>query len=128
MQFRNLRSEAEKLLTKKANHHLIQNWPGPLAEFVLGRIDKESLRCKCQGSDDVETNLNHWLADFYLSLLALSNGDDLTWTELVRKTSDTSRAEWSSHDFFLGCVWNEEFFLARHEAREVKTLERGPVP
>lgn len=115
-EFLKFRAEAEKLLTKRAGSHLIRNWPGPLAEFVLSRIDESTLRNKCQQNDEVDTSLYHRLADFYVALKARASGDIAKWNATVRKIADTSGPEWSNHDFFLGSVWSEEFFLARHEA------------
>jgi hypothetical protein len=117
--FPKLRVEAEKLLTKRANHHLIQNWPGPLAEFVLGRIDERVLRSKCQQEDEDDTKLYNWLADFYAGVAELVRGEKKRWLSAIRTIAEVARPDRSSHDYFLSSIWQEEFFLARHEATAV---------
>jgi hypothetical protein len=114
--FPKLRAEADVVLTKRAGSHLIKNWPGAIAEFVLGRIDESALRSKCRQEDEDGTKLYNWLADFYVGVIGLVRGKQEPWRGTIRKIADVTRPDMSSPDYFLTCVWNEEFFLARHEA------------
>jgi lipoprotein NlpI len=40
------RNEAEELLTVCANDRRVKNWPGPVAEYILGRIDENNMRTR----------------------------------------------------------------------------------
>jgi hypothetical protein len=111
--------EAKKLLTAKANDRRVVNWPGPIAEFLLGRIDNSGLRKKCVGMDDSDTVVRHWRANFYQGVLEYAGGNATRFKELMRETAMTSDDDFdSSNKLFLVKLWHEEFFIARHEAVE----------
>lgn len=113
------RREAEKLLTVRANENRIRNWPGPVAEHVLGRINKTTLREKCVGVNPRDTESRHWLADFYLGIIGLSNGDILGHKKTMRKVA-TAASKYIGPGrkvFDLSDKIREtEFYIARSEA------------
>ena len=50
-----VRSEAEKLLTERANDPWARHWPKAIAEYLLGRIDETTLRRACVGINTIST-------------------------------------------------------------------------
>lgn len=116
------RADAEKLLLIRANDRRVRNWPGPVVEAVLGRIDEGQLRKHCAGVNDADTANRHWLSDFYLGVVALSRGNPAHFNEAVRKTADLTWADLErNRQSFLGRIWQEEFFIARHQVSEAMT-------
>lgn len=110
------RSDAEKLLTVRADDPRVECWPGPIAEFILRRIDENGFRRKCAGVNERDTFMRHWLADFYLGVLELSRGNVQRFREAARKASLTSADDFDrTKKQYLGKLWHEEFFIARHE-------------
>ena len=115
------KAEAEKLLTVRANDRHVKNWPGPVAEYLLGRIDEKGLRSKCVGVHEDDTFMRHWMTDFFMGVLELARGNIGHYQEIVRKIGETSVTDYKINSKqFLGKLWHEEFFLARHEATVYK--------
>lgn len=110
------RDAAVKLLREKAKDRRANEWPGPIARWVLGEINEGELRERCADDDKVETWDQHWLADFYQGVLWHGDGKHAKFKETMRKLADTTLPEWSDETFFLARMWSEEFFIARHEA------------
>ena len=111
------RAEAEKLLTVRANDRRVKNWPGPVAEFLLGRIDEGGLRSKCAGLNEGDTFMRHWLADFYIGILEHTHGNMQCFQKMIHKTAETSDDDFdSTKKQYLGKVWDAEFFIAYHES------------
>lgn len=116
------RTDAEKLLLIRANDRRVRYWPGPVVEVMLGRIDEDQLRKHCAGVNDADTANRHWLSDFYLGVVALSRGDAAHFNEAVRKTADLTWTDFDrNRQSFLGRMWHEEFFIARHQVSEAMT-------
>jgi lipoprotein NlpI len=109
-----MRQHAKALLTALAAKPRITSWPGPIVRFILGHVDKEGLRQLCISDRPNATDLNLWLANFYIGIYALTQDDAPLFEECMRRTADESRPEWEDKRFFLGAIWNGEFFLARH--------------
>lgn len=112
--------EARRLLTTRANNPLVhqyRNWPGPIAEFVLGRIDEARLRLECQGTNEGDTRSCHLLADFYVSLVEYTNGNTSAFETECRKAAAVDWGTFDSdNDLFFTLAWKPEFHIARHEA------------
>ena len=109
--------EAKRLLSLRADDRRIGNWPGPIAEFVLGRIDQELLRSKCNGYNDSDTKVRNWLADFYVAAAGRSRGDESTFSKAMSDTALISDDDFDPTKIhFLAKLWHTEFFLARHES------------
>jgi hypothetical protein len=107
---------SRKALAAKAKSRRIEAWPGAVAQYVLGRINESELRQRSVDDEFGETRPHLWLAEFYVGLMALVSGNVAVWADAVMKTSNLPNSEAAEHSYFLSCVWNEEFFLARHEA------------
>ena len=112
------KASAEALLREKTKDRRRNEWPGPIARWLLGQIDNKELMERCPGVDEVETCNHHWLADFYLGVRWQAEGKQQRFNEIMRKLVDTDRPEWSHHDFFLARMWSEQFFIARRCASE----------
>jgi hypothetical protein len=110
--------EAENLLANRMENPLIHNWPGPLAEFVSGRIDVETLRRRCIGVDDDSTFICMWRADFYIGVLQRVSGNAEHFQDMMRKTATTSPDDFdlAKRRRYLRKLWHPEFFIARHRA------------
>lgn len=114
------RSEAERLLTLRAEDPRVRNWPGPIAEFVLGRIDEESLQNRCMVRDESDSLLRLWLMEFYVGVLALDRGDQAKFQAMIRRTGTAVDDDFDSlKKHFLAKLWHEEFFIARHAAVQI---------
>jgi tetratricopeptide (TPR) repeat protein len=57
----------EQLLIKKASHQRMKNWPGPIAQYILGIASEQEVRQKAvdRESDPAEPNPMSWQFDFY---------------------------------------------------------------
>jgi lipoprotein NlpI len=112
------RSDALKILSKKAKDVRVNNWPGPIARYVLNLIDEGTLERQSIDGSNREASSRKWLALFYKRILDLGIGtlNPQEFKELMRRMADTSEPDWSDEKEFLRLLWNEEFFVARHEA------------
>jgi hypothetical protein len=111
------RVEAEDVLRTRADDARIRIWPGPLAQFVLGRIDEAGCRRMCAGINESDTMLRRWRTDFYVGVLEHARGNPGRSRELMRRTATTFDDDFDlTKKHYLGKLWNEEFFIARHEA------------
>ena len=113
------RSEAGQILAKKAQDSRMNNWPGPLAMFVLNSIDVRALEARSIQSGSREAPPHRkWLVSFYRGLLEFDRADLKLreFEELMRRMVDTSDPKWAEERSFLRLLWSEEFFIARHEA------------
>jgi lipoprotein NlpI len=110
-------SEAEELLAIRLRERRSQIWPGPVAQYILGRASYTELQSQYPGRNETETVMRRWRAEFYEAVMELSTGNIAHYKEMMRAAADSSRPEWSDENSFLRLVWHEEFFIARHEAR-----------
>lgn len=113
------RDEAETILRKRIETVRAANWPGPLARFALGLLDEKTLgQLATAGSMRDAPPHRKWLARFYGRVFELGrlNLSLAEFRESMRPLADTSRPEWHNERDFLGLMWTEEFFVARHEA------------
>lgn len=115
------REEAEQILKKQLEDPRAEDWPGPLAEFVLGRIDEETLAERCIYKKEHTTLRRRWRAQFYEDVVGFDRGDldSQIFRELMRRASDTSLPEWAEERKFLALLWSPEFYIARHEANRI---------
>jgi hypothetical protein len=112
------RTDVEKLLTVRADDRRVRNWPGPVVQFVLGRIDETAFRAASVGRNEVDTLLRNWRADFYLGILEYVRGNTGRFRELMRKTANTTDDDFdlTKRQRYLRKLWHAEFFIARNEA------------
>lgn len=115
------KKEAEQILREKLQSPLVENWPGPLAKFILGLLKEDVLKTFWLGKVG---NRRHgimpdyrWLTEFYKTLVELARGnlEFERFRMLQSKMIDTSQSEWSEDRHFAHLLQCEEFFLARHE-------------
>jgi len=118
--FREIATEADRLLQARVTkQHHIKHWPGPLAEYVLDQIDEAELRRRCYVDGESEAILYDRQCDFYVAVRARAAGDNVKSVELFKKIADISSSDLQGENFFLGCMWQPEFFLARYEIANV---------
>lgn len=116
------RKEAKEILRERIENPLIENFPGPLAKFVLNELkesDLEPLWIGNIGNGKRGVMLyRRWLTEFYRLILAAENrGLNFGQFNMVlQQMIDTSRQEWSEDRQFALVLQCEEFFIARHEA------------
>ena len=112
------RKKAEQILKKQLENPRAESWPGPLADFVLGRIDEEILEQRCVHKRERTTLHRRWQAQFYEDVIEFARGnlEQTLFRGLMQRTADTSRPEWAEEGNFLTLLWSPEFFIARHEA------------
>ncbi len=95
-------------------------WPGPIVNWILGRITQEEFRSLWIGGDKADTLDRHWQAAFYAGVLQYSKGKRSVFKKTMQKLEDTSQPEWSDETFFLARMWGAEFFLARSYGTDLK--------
>lgn len=117
------RKEAEDILLQKAKDPRLAFWPGTLGQFIAGQIDAATLEESWVGnlSRTVRGVMPHarWLTGFYKVVLEFGDGR-LSLGDLRRAMKamvEISQPEWYEHLNFVHLLWNEEFFIARHEAQ-----------
>ncbi|HSZ62833.1 MAG TPA: hypothetical protein VK828_13605 [Terriglobales bacterium] len=113
------RSDANQLLERKVKDPRVKNWPGALAQFALHQIDEKTLEERStQGNSRETAPSRDWLIAFYRRVLDLYRGDlnPKEFKGLMQRMTDTSAPRWSEERSLLSLLWNEEFFIARHEA------------
>src|SRR5262249_8373421 len=94
----------------------IRIWPGPLAEFVLGRIDEDRLQKECLYKDADTQEMRLWQSNFWVSVSRAGKGEDGGFAIAMRQIGALTWSAFNSHEHaFLSKIWQEEFFLALHE-------------
>jgi tetratricopeptide (TPR) repeat protein len=104
---------AKRILSEKCKDSRIEEWPGPIASWILHNIDYSELLNQCRCESPSETADRHWLSDFYKAVINFEDSTDIDSQNSFLKLTDQSRPEWSDEAFFLARMWSEEFFLAR---------------
>lgn len=109
-------ASAKKLMLEKTKGVLIQAWPGPMLQWILGQIKDGEFLKHCQGRDKRDLRENLWEAEFYRSLMRFEQSKISDFRESMHKLTDIQQLEWQDEDVFLSRIWGEEYFLARCEA------------
>jgi hypothetical protein len=111
------RTEAEKLISKRAdNPSRVRNWPGPVGQFVLGRINAGVLLAKMAESKSKDAS-DLLLVEFYIGVLARARGDMQDFERQMQKAAATSDDDFDVNNRqYLAKLWCPAFFLARYEA------------
>lgn len=113
------RAEPEAILDKRSKSGWYKNWPGPVADYVLGRIDEERLRIESARFKNNERAMFsvRWEIGFYLGIVALSHGKFGRYEDLIREAAVTSDDDFDPTKKQYGTkIWKPEFHLARHLA------------
>jgi tetratricopeptide (TPR) repeat protein len=109
---------AKQLLIKKADHWRVKNWPGPIAQYILGIASEQEVRQKAvdRESDPAELNPKSWQFDFYkLLTTAASTGKEIRALEIgLQNLVNVKRSEYLAGIKFFYFLRMEEFYLARH--------------
>ena len=120
------RQKAEEILLKRIENPRASSWPGPLAQFIVGQIDKTTLEKAWIGNlgQKVRGILPQlkWVTELYEVALQVARG---SWSlarfqQQMQHMVDISQPEWSDERNFLLLLWHPEFFVARHEASLIK--------
>jgi hypothetical protein len=110
---------ARKLMLEKTKEVLIQIWPGPILQLILGQITGGELLRHAQGRHERDLRDNLWKAEFYRSLMRFKRSKISIFRESMYKMTDLQQPEWRDEDTFLSRIWGVEYFLARYEAEKV---------
>lgn len=111
-------ASAKQLLIKKAGHWRVKNWPGPIAQYILGNASEEEVRQKAveREGDPIGPNPKSWQFDFYeLLTTTASAGNDMCALENGLQDLVTVKgSEYVAGLRFFYFLRIEEFYLARH--------------
>lgn len=118
---------AEQLLVKKAAHWCVRNWPGPIAQYILGTAFEPEVRLKTpdREGDAAEPNPKSWQLDFYkLLTTATSHEKEICALEDgLRNLVNVKGSEYLAGMKFFYFLRVEEFYLARHWLSERRGLK-----
>lgn len=94
-----------KVKTKAGRNWSIDNWPGPIAMFLLQKLDEGELR---ERISDVPIRRERELcqAEFYVAVRALQLGDRVAARKAYRRAAQLSVARFEN-----------EYYLAKHESK-----------
>ena len=116
------RESAEQLLIKKASHWRIKNWPGPIAQYILGTASEEEVTLEALRThpDPEHPNPNLWQFAFYKLLnsgAASANG--MRTLEIgLQNLLNVKGSEYLAGIKFFYFLRHEEYYLARHWSSE----------
>jgi hypothetical protein len=109
---------AQQLLIKKAGQWRVKNWPGPIAQFILGTASEEEARQKVvdREGDAAEPNPMSWQFDFYkLLTTSASAGNEMHALESgLQDLANVKGSEYLAGIKFFYFLRIEEFYLTRH--------------
>lgn len=109
---------AHKLLREKANHWRVKNWPGPIAQHIVGAASQEEVGPKTayRNSDPAEPTPHSWQFAFYklLKSSAASANGIRTLESGVQSLLNVKGSEYLAGIKFFYFLRLEEFYLARH--------------
>lgn len=110
--------ESRELLSRRLRSSYAGNWPGPLAEFVLGRIDDAEAIRRYPRQDESDEIISRWRTSFYAGVLKFDKGNAMRYKEVMRLTAAVADDDFDSKsDHFLRKLRHNEFYIARHESR-----------
>ena len=109
---------AQHLLAEKADQWRVKNWPGPIAQYILGTASEQEVRQKAveRKDDPVGPNPMSWKFDFYKLLTTASSGrKDMGALESgLQNLVDVHGSEYVAGLKFFYFLRIEEYYLARH--------------
>jgi len=109
---------AEKLLLKKASHWRIKNWPGPIAQYILGAASDQQAREEALYAyrEPVGPNPYSWQFEFY-KLLRAAGPSCAARDTLKSELHDLLNVDGTDYVAGLKLFYFlrvEEFYLTRH--------------
>jgi hypothetical protein len=109
---------AEQLLIKQASHWRVENWPGPIAQYILGIAAEQEVRQKAvdREGDAAEPNAMSWQFDFYklLTTAASARKEMRALESGLQSLVNVKGSEYLAGIRFFYFLRIEEFYLARH--------------
>jgi len=108
---------ADKLLQQKASHWRVKNWPGPIAQYIIGAASEEEVGPKAvfRNGDPADPNPKSWQFDFYKLLkgcASAANGMHALQSGLPHLLN-VKGSEYLAGIKFFYFLRLEEFYLAR---------------
>jgi hypothetical protein len=111
------REAADELLRERASQWRVENWPGPIAQYIVGTASEEKVRQKAvsRNSDPTDRNPNSWQFHFYKLLkTSVSAADGIqaleSGMEHLLNVKGTAYLDGEKFFYFLRL---EEFYIAR---------------
>jgi len=98
-----LQAEAMKLLQTKWSPHLAKTWPGPIAGFLIGKMDEETFLVRQTYLDPVLESRRLCRAHFWVGVSYLGRGDAQTWKYHLQQAVPSRQ------------LLESEYYLAKHE-------------
>ena len=118
---------AEQLLIKKAGHWRVKNWPGPIAQYILGVASEHEVRQKAvdREGDSPGPNPKSWQFDFYklLTTAAFAGKEMRALDGGLQTLVNVKDSEYLAGLKLFYFLRIEEFYLARHSLSK-----RGGLP
>lgn len=109
---------ARQLLIKKAGHWRVKNWPGPIAQYILGTASEQEVRRKAvfRKGDPSEPNPMSWQFDFYKLLTSAASAvkETRALESGLQDLVNVKGSEYLAGIKFFYFLRVEEFYLARH--------------
>jgi hypothetical protein len=109
---------ARKLLREKVSHWRVKNWPGPLAQYIVGAVPEEEAEPKTayRDNDPAEPNPHSWQFAFYklLKSSAASANGMRTLESGFQNLLNVKGSQYLAGINFFYFLRLEEFYLARH--------------
>ena len=113
------RTEPEELLDKCSKSGWYKNWPGPIGDYVLGRIDEDGLRSEGSRFKNNERGMFsvRWEIDFYVGIVAMAHGNVRRYRKAIKEASAIADDDFDpTKKQYLTKMRKPEFYLARHLA------------
>lgn len=96
-----------------------RRWPGPLAAYAVGRIDRAMVESEAVWRDDYVTRLRGWKIEFWTGVIAARAGRT---ADFRRQMEFVSALSWRDYDdnrsLFIDKLWGPEYYLARASLEE----------
>ncbi len=119
------RGLAQSTLESVAGDPRIETWPGTLAQWVAGLIDRDTLesskqRYVRQVNPKADLHQRTWLIKYYEELLLLAEGKYAieSFSKSMEVLADTTAVEWRDTSSYTLLVRQAEFFIARNAGRQ----------
>lgn len=116
------RAEALELLTRRASDPRVHDYPGTLAQFVVGTIDGEALESSVERRQEQYSQCSNrdqkWNATFYRAVLDLERSvtTRAEFNRLMESMTESSLFGDLDSTEFWWLTRCAEFYVARHEA------------
>jgi lipoprotein NlpI len=112
------REAAEKLLEQKASHWRVKNWPGPIAQFILGTATEEEVKKQAlfRNREPTRQNPMSWQFAFYRLMKAAASGTitNATFEKKIKKLLVVEGSEYLEGENLFYFLRLEELYIARH--------------